>query len=1364
MRIPTFLYLVSPLLLAGTIWAQERAAFSRTPQELQQAFAGVEHGDDPVTVLLEEVRFDFDAQGRHTERRHVIFKVWKKEAAEGWGMLERSWAPWLEQKPELRARVIAPDGEVHELDSKTIAESPVDSSNDGTLSDRRVVRAPLPALGEGSVVEQEVVVRETALQLDAGTVRYFYFGNYVPVLRTRVEIAAPESLPLRYKLRLLPEVQPRDQRKSGIRTIVLEQGPMKKLEDAPPLLPPDEPRSPHVVFSTAPDWNRVASGYGALVDGQLKGFDATSFLPRFRSGLTREEKILAIVDKLNLEIRYTGIEFSEASVVPRKPSEVLERKYGDCKDKSTLAVAMLRAAGIPAHVALLYSSTGSDIEPDLPGMGVFNHAIVYVPGSPEFWLDPTDQDLRLDVVSAPNQGRYALIAAAGTKDLMRTPELTAEHNRIVETREFHLAEIGRAKVSEISETYGVFDREYRGAFGSLDSQKLRVTLKSYLDYTYGEAKFLRAGTGRQDDLTTPFRLTVELEDTQRGTSDRAEAAVGIFTSQIFNRLPQELREAVKKEEKEGEKPKPPRTQDFYLAQPFTNEWHYRIHMPPGFRVRQMPAAQKEQLGPASFRSAFRLDGDVLLGEFSFVAPKRRLTAAEGAALRDAAVEFSKRPVMLVFFDQIGEVALAAGRVREALQAFSDLRKLHPKEALHATQTARALLAAGGGSSARAEARQAVAMEPKSAEGFIQLAEILKNDMVGRPMAKGLDAAGAVEAYRKALEIKPSDDKTRANLAILLEHNADGVRYGPGARLVEARAEYEKMLDKLAGLGVPQNYPVLLFRMGKSLELRDYLKKQPDSEVNQALRICADAMLEGSQVAIRTAGELAGAGAKVQRLTTAGQSLIIAREYGLAADLLEAGAAGSANPAGVTGLVLTLRNTRKFNDEMLSIQKPADAIRVFLSRLLHLDQHREDWAEPVSPLLQSGQTEDTIKGFQRGVGAALSKLTTSGVGLEVGYDLLQSSAQFVEEGSDELGWVVRATFPGSNAGTTNQQTWFIAKEPAGYRILGLDGSYEGVGLHVLKLIAAGRLDQAKVWLDRVRQQLRAGDGDDPLGGAMFARVWQARLPAESGPMKVAAALLLTSQKTTAPVAIPILEEARSGASAAHTPAILAGLEEAYFMTEQYRKSLPIATSLATDLPQSPEALAIAIRATYAAEGRTAGAALLTERVKVFHDDVMALRSAARIAMLFGDTGSAISVERRIVDSGRGTSNDYNALAWLDLMAGQVTQATLDTANKGVMIGGAEATGLIHTTAAIAAELGKETEARGAILQRIKLLGSEEPDDDDWYVFGRIAEQYGLAADAAAYYRKLSKPGNDLMVPSSSYGLAQRRLKTMEARKK
>src|SRR5205823_9097961 len=103
---------------------------------------------------------------------------------------------------------------------------------------------------------------------------------------------------------------------------------------------------------------------------------------------TRIERLLERVHK---DIRYTGLEFGEASIVPSRPAETLKRRYGDCKDQATLLVALLRAAGIPAQVALLDTGPGTDIEPELPGLGSFDHAIVFVPGPRPVWIDPTDE-------------------------------------------------------------------------------------------------------------------------------------------------------------------------------------------------------------------------------------------------------------------------------------------------------------------------------------------------------------------------------------------------------------------------------------------------------------------------------------------------------------------------------------------------------------------------------------------------------------------------------------------------------------------------------------------------------------------------------------------------------------------------------------------------------------------------------------------------------------------------------------------------------------------------------------------------------------------------------------------------------------
>ena len=60
-----------------------------------------------------------------------------------------------------------------------------------------------------------------------------------------------------------------------------------------------------------------------------------------RSARTSHEIPANLTRLLRAErVRYTGVEFGQAAIVPTEPREVISRHYGDCKDKATLLVAL----------------------------------------------------------------------------------------------------------------------------------------------------------------------------------------------------------------------------------------------------------------------------------------------------------------------------------------------------------------------------------------------------------------------------------------------------------------------------------------------------------------------------------------------------------------------------------------------------------------------------------------------------------------------------------------------------------------------------------------------------------------------------------------------------------------------------------------------------------------------------------------------------------------------------------------------------------------------------------------------------------------------------------------------------------------
>src|SRR5262249_39842028 len=284
------------------------------------------------------------------------------------------------------------------------------------------------------------------------------------------------------------------------------------------------------------------------------------------------------------------------------------------------------------------------------------------------------------------------------------------------------------------------------------------------------------------DVAQPFELRLEISGAARGTAELADAAVGIPVWWAWRELP----DALKPADEDETPPKPddpthqPRKADYLLGRPFVYEVRWRIVPAHGFAVRALPSDENRSFGPARLtrHTSAGLGGVVTVVD-RFDSGKARLSPAEMKELRVGLGKVAHEGLRLISFAQIGQAPLAAGHVREPLAEFRRLAQLHPKEALHHSQLARALLSGGLGEAARIEARHAVEVEPTSAWAHVTLGWVLQHDAIGRFHRRGWDRAGAIAAYRKAKELDPEDAGVRVDLARVFEHDVDGERYPAG---------------------------------------------------------------------------------------------------------------------------------------------------------------------------------------------------------------------------------------------------------------------------------------------------------------------------------------------------------------------------------------------------------------------------------------------------------------------------------------------------------------------------------------------------------------------------------------------------------
>lgn len=136
--------------------------------------------------------------------------------------------------------------------------------------------------------------------------------------------------------------------------------------------------------------------------------------------LSAKKKTALLLNLVQEDIRYFGIETGVNALVPSLPSETILREYGDCKDKSVLLTQLLRHAGVDAYTALVSTDNTKGIAQRLPGPHVFNHAIVTanIDGD-TYWLDPTQthQGDNLLTKGFPDYG-FALIVGQKEAQLL----------------------------------------------------------------------------------------------------------------------------------------------------------------------------------------------------------------------------------------------------------------------------------------------------------------------------------------------------------------------------------------------------------------------------------------------------------------------------------------------------------------------------------------------------------------------------------------------------------------------------------------------------------------------------------------------------------------------------------------------------------------------------------------------------------------------------------------------------------------------------------------------------------------------------------------------------------------------------------
>ncbi len=141
----------------------------------------------------------------------------------------------------------------------------------------------------------------------------------------------------------------------------------------------------------------------------------------------------AALELVQQRVRYLALTMNDGGLVPAKAEDTWSRRFGDCKGKTVLLLAVLRALGVQAQPALASVEAGDGMDQRLPAVQAFDHVLIRAQiGGKTYWLDGTrigDHDL--DDIEVPGF-KWALPLQASGAQLARL-DPTAPAKPMMET-------------------------------------------------------------------------------------------------------------------------------------------------------------------------------------------------------------------------------------------------------------------------------------------------------------------------------------------------------------------------------------------------------------------------------------------------------------------------------------------------------------------------------------------------------------------------------------------------------------------------------------------------------------------------------------------------------------------------------------------------------------------------------------------------------------------------------------------------------------------------------------------------------------------------------------------------------------------
>src|SRR5829696_2310318 len=379
-----------------------------------------------ATVLDRTVQIEIRPDGSVLERERLRVRMDNDGDFSNWS----PYVVYLDENRELEslsASVLRPDGKVEKVARRALDTHEIAGA--GVLHSSSKYRSvSFPAAPVGSILSLDYEVKERPY-FPAGAVVIGWPSSQTESLRVEVKGGGAG-----WRWRL-------DGSLPGVEAKEIAGGVEVTGRSLPRVSPPEfAPTSAssgailRYAWGDTAGWEKVGMWYEGLTAQIPRGTESVRAKARELTASLggRREKLEALLAFARKQVRYVAVEVGIGGYRPHTPEEVLERRWGDCKDKAFLLIDLLREVGIEAWPVLILSDGNGRVDREFPSPK-FNHAIVAVsaddlglketdPVSGGYlFIDPTQPLGALSWLSPSTQDQEALVIRGGRGELVRTP-------------------------------------------------------------------------------------------------------------------------------------------------------------------------------------------------------------------------------------------------------------------------------------------------------------------------------------------------------------------------------------------------------------------------------------------------------------------------------------------------------------------------------------------------------------------------------------------------------------------------------------------------------------------------------------------------------------------------------------------------------------------------------------------------------------------------------------------------------------------------------------------------------------------------------------------------------------------------------